>query len=353
MRVLVLYGGRSAEHEISVISARAICKALSFKKYSIVLVGIGQDGSWHFKGSDISILDHESVVERESCVVHLDCNSGDLVNQRGDVVKESGFDVVFPALHGPYGEDGSLQGLLEMANVPYVGSGVAASAVAMDKQLSRLIFEAIGLPQTQHIAINRIDWANEQPSFISRIEKEFGYPVFVKPANLGSSIGISKATNQAQLLEAFAKASFYDDKMLVEQSVDDARELECAVLGIGNSVTVSTIGEIVPGSEFYSYKAKYIDDCAELIIPANLPSEVVAAAKDFSLRAFRAIGCSGLARVDFLLGNSQRLLINEINTMPGFTPISMYPKLLAHDGIAYHDLISELVSSALEKGKIK
>ena len=256
-RVLVLYGGRSAEHEISVISARAICKALDPEKYSIVLVGIDRNGCWHFNGSDISALNQKVVVEQESCVVHIDVNSGHLVDRAGQFVEGAEFDVVFPVLHGPYGEDGTLQGLLELARIPYVGSGVAASALAMDKRLSRLVFEALGFPQAAYIAIDHGRWLDQRAVLISRIEEELGYPVFVKPANLGSSIGISKAKNRAQLLEAFDKASLYDNKVLIEENVDNARELECAVLGTGSDINVSGIGEILPGAEFYNYEAKY------------------------------------------------------------------------------------------------
>jgi D-alanine-D-alanine ligase len=251
-------------------------------------------------------------------------------------------------LHGPYGEDGTVQGLLELAGLVYVGAGVAASAVGMDKVLARAIFAASGLPQTQYSVIMRSDWRRAQKSVLERLEGEHHYPLFVKPANLGSSVGISKVHDRQGLQAGLELASQYDTKLIVERSVENARELECAVLG-NEYPKASGVGEIIPGAEFYDYTTKYIDDRSKLVVPAVLEKSEAESIRELAIRTFKAIDCSGLARVDFFMRPDGRVLVNEINTMPGFTPISMYPKLWAAAGVAYGDLIDRLIQFGLER----
>jgi D-alanine-D-alanine ligase len=270
------------------------------------------------------------------------------VSEDGDDLPDSEFDVVFPLLHGPYGEDGTVQGLLELAGLAYVGAGVAASAVGMDKALARAIFAASGLPQTQYSVIARSDWRRAQVPVLERLEGEHDYPLFVKPANLGSSVGISKVHDRQELQAGLELASQYDTKLIVERSVENARELECAVLG-NEYPKASGVGEIIPGAEFYDYTTKYIDDQSELVIPAELEKSESEAIQELAIRTFKAIDCSGLARVDFFMRPDGSVLVNEINTMPGFTPISMYPKLWAAAGVAYGDLVDRLIQFGLER----
>ena len=271
-----------------------------------------------------------------------------LTKENGDDLPDSEFEVVFPLLHGPYGEDGTVQGLLELAGLAYVGAGVAASAVGMDKALARAIFAASGLPQTQYSVIARSDWRRAQVPVLERLEGEHDYPLFVKPANLGSSVGISKVHDRQGLQAGLELASQYDTKLIVERSVENARELECAVLG-NEYPKASGVGEIIPGAEFYDYTTKYIDNRSELVIPAVLERSESEAIQELAIRTFKAIDCSGLARVDFFMRPDGSVLVNEINTMPGFTPISMYPKLWAAAGIDYGDLIDRLIQLGLER----
>ncbi len=347
-RVLILFGGRSAEHEVSVISARSVYRALDRDRYVPVLVGIDGDGNWLFGGRDEAMLLTKRVTGIQSALVRLGNRPGELVAHDGADVESGRFDVVFPLLHGPYGEDGTVQGLLELAGVPYVGAAVAASAVGMDKELARAIFSAAGLPQTRFVVIRRSRWHNNPSLVIQEVERDFDYPVFIKPVNLGSSVGISKAHDRDEMIRGIDGAGVYATKILIEVSVEQAREIECAVLG-EEDPEVSGVGEIVPGAEFYDYQTKYIYDCAKLIIPADLPGATVKQIQEMSISAFRAIDCSGLARVDFLIGKDGEILLNEINTMPGFTPISMYPKLWAADGLNYPDLIDRLIQIALAR----
>jgi D-alanine-D-alanine ligase len=258
-------------------------------------------------------------------------------------------DVIFPVLHGPYGEDGTVQGLLEMANLPYVGSGVLASACGMDKEVAKRLFAGAGLPQVGYVTLLRQAWRSHSNDSLDAIEAALSYPLFVKPANLGSSVGISKTHNREQLAEALGLAARFDRKLLVEAAVPHARELEVSVLG--NDEPIASIpGEIVPGNEFYDYNAKYIDDNSELLIPAPLDTETVRRLQEYAVRAFAVLDCAGLARVDFLMnGEGGELFLNEVNTMPGFTRISMYPKLWEASGISYPELVDRLVRLALER----
>ena len=348
-RVLLLFGGRSAEHEVSVVSARSVYAAIDRERYDVMLAGIDQQGRWYFGGKNSeSLLSTTTVVPDKHVPARLSTAGTSLVSEDGDDLPDSDFEVVFPLLHGPYGEDGTVQGLLELAGLAYVGAGVAASAVGMDKALARAIFAASGLPQTQYSVIARSDWRRAQVPVLERLEGEHDYPLFVKPANLGSSVGISKVYDRQELQAGLELASQYDTKLIVERSVENARELECAVLG-NEYPMASGIGEIIPGAEFYDYTTKYIDDQSELVIPALLEKSVSEAIQELAVRTFKAIDCSGLARVDFFMRPDGSVLVNEINTMPGFTPISMYPKLWAAAGVAYGDLIDRLIQFGLER----
>ena len=347
-RVLLIFGGQSAEHEISVISARSVCVAIDTSRYDVIRVGISRSGKWFVDDDQAGLLGKDEVTGDGFPQVRLSDGSCFLTDSNGIQLKQTQFDVVFPLLHGPRGEDGTMQGLLELNGVAYVGAGVAASAVGMDKELSRAVFENAGLRQTEYLVARRSAWQEKPSLVVHEIEAALKYPLFVKPANLGSSIGISKVHNRESLTEAMNFAGGYDVKIMVEASVEQARELECAVLG-NEEVEASGIGEIIPGAEFYDYTTKYLDDSSQLIIPADLSKEESEVIREMSIRAFQAIDGCGLARVDFLLAPSGDVFLNEINTMPGFTSISMYPKLWQASGMSYPDLIDQLIQLALDR----
>ncbi|NLE76925.1 MAG: D-alanine--D-alanine ligase [Chloroflexi bacterium] len=348
MRVGVLFGGRSGEHEVSLLSARGIMGAMDPAKYQIVPIGIAKDGRWIAHGNPMRSL-VQGLAAGGSVAV---APPADPTHPVLHVLEGSGapiqVDVVFPALHGPFGEDGTIQGLLELANLPYVGSGVAASATAMDKILAKAIFAAHGLPVTGHVLVYRGQWQSEPQRAAEQVANEIGFPCFVKPANLGSSVGISKVKEMAQLGPALDEAARFDRKLLVEQGIN-AREIECSVLG--NDVLQASIpGEIVPCREFYDYRAKYVEAGSELLIPAPLDHRTSEEVRRLAMAAYRALDCAGMARVDFLLDRENgRLYLNEVNTIPGFTPISMYPKLWEASGLGYTALIDRLIELALER----
>ena len=345
-RVLLVFGGQSAEHEISVISARSVYAAIDTSRYEVILAGISRSGQWFLDDGECQLLECDEVSAGSGVPVQLGGGQRDLVGSGGTDIGKGGFDVVFPLLHGPHGEDGCVQGLLELADAAYVGAGVTASAVGMDKELARAVFAHAGLRQTEYLVVRRSAWNSDRARILARIENALRYPLFVKPVNLGSSIGISKVHDVASLGAALDVAAGYDIKMMVESSVEQARELECAVLG-NDDPKASVIGEIIPGAEFYDYTTKYIDDRSQLIVPADLSKSVKVSIQEMSLEAFRAIDGAGLARVDFLLSPSGEVFLNEINTMPGFTPISMYPRLWQASGIEYPELIGQLIQLAL------
>ena len=347
-RVLLLFGGQSAEHEVSVVSARSVYQAIDADKYEVILAGISRTGQWFLDEGDAFLLEQGEVSDDSGLPVQLGAGQRDLVALDGNPAGGAAFDVVFPLLHGPRGEDGSVQGLLELADVAYVGAGIAASAVGMDKELARAVFAQAGLRQTDYLVIRRSAWNVDRQGTLEDIEAKLRYPLFVKPVNLGSSIGISKVHDTQSLESAMDLAAGYDLKIMVEASVENARELECAVLG-NDDPKASVIGEIIPGAEFYDYTTKYIDDRSQLIVPAELPESVSAEIQRMSVDAFRSIDCAGLGRVDFLMTSSGDIFLNEINTMPGFTPISMYPRLWQASGIAYPALIDELIQLALAR----
>ncbi|MBK8047393.1 MAG: D-alanine--D-alanine ligase [Anaerolineales bacterium] len=348
-RIGVLFGGRSSEHEVSLASAQNVMDALRQAGHTVIPIGILPSGQW-LPRPDAHVLLAERAVEEHHGRAGSDPGEGwGLLPHAAPEAPLPDIDVIFPVLHGPYGEDGTVQGLLEMANLPYVGCGVLASALAMDKIMARRIFAEAKLPQVPYVALNRAAWRSDPNAALAEIERTLGYPVFVKPANLGSSVGISKARDRNQLVAALHDAARFDRKLLIEAAVPDAREIEVSVLG-NVDPAASVPGEIIPGNEFYDYQAKYIADNSELIIPARLDAAVTAQVRKLAVAAFKALDCEGLARVDFLLdGSTNEIYLNEVNTMPGFTRISMYPKLWEATGVNYPELVDRLVQLALER----
>ncbi len=377
LRVGVLFGGRSGEHEVSLLSAASVLKAINPDKYDVVPIGITKQGQWvtaahaekllrgeyaheesgrHLRAGDPEATPAAAVLARgEAVIVPPTPQSGSLAPFQSQSPAAHGVnvDVIFPVLHGTFGEDGTIQGLLELADIPYVGAGVLGSAAGMDKDVMKRLFAAAGLPIVKHVTILRGQWERSPKKAVQEIERRLKYPVFVKPANLGSSVGISKARNRQELGPAMDTAAGYDRKIVVEQGVGGtkhkARELECSVLG-NDEPEASVIGEIVPSAEFYDYSAKYLDEGSQLIVPARTSKTLSKQVQTMAIRAFQAVDCSGLARVDFLMDpKSGKVYLNEINTMPGFTSISMYPKLWAASGLPYAELIDRLIQLAQER----
>jgi len=357
LRVGVIFGGQSGEHEVSLVSAQGIMNAMDKERYEIIPIGIAKEGRWLTSGEPMKLLQSggPGVAGQIADTRQAEPGTWELVpTDRRDLVpgtRETGFpqvDVVFPVLHGPYGEDGTVQGLLELADIPYVGAGVLGSALGMDKIAMKGVFKSYGLPVVEHVALKRRDWERDPEAMVELVEKQLGYPCFIKPANLGSSVGISKVHQRSGLAPALALAARYDRRMLAERAVN-AREIECSVLGNDEPIA-SVPGEIIPCREFYDYIAKYIDDRSELIIPADLPPGVIRRIQELAIAAFLAVDCAGMARVDFLLDkDTGELYVGELNTIPGFTPISMYPKLWEASGISYSELIDRLIELALER----
>jgi D-alanine-D-alanine ligase len=372
LRVGVIYGGRSGEHEVSVASAASIIKHLDRGRYEPVPIRIEKDGRWTLADKTPTAISAADVIEqarlegarsiRPGREAHLVAHPGEdtvLAIERGSdsradatgaaTVTGVGLDVVFPVLHGPYGEDGTVQGLLELANVPYVGAGVLGSAVGMDKAVMKTLFAARDLPVGPYSVVLRPEWNRSASAVISRIAGELGYPVFVKPANLGSSVGISKAKSAGELEMAMELALQFDRKVVIEAAIPKAREIECAVLG-NDDPEASIPGEIVPSREFYDYEAKYLDEGSKALIPAPLTASQAAEVQRLSIAAFRAVDGAGMARVDFLIaGESGEMYVNEVNTIPGFTTISMYPKMWEASGVSYTELVDRLITLALER----
>jgi D-alanine-D-alanine ligase len=370
LRIGIIYGGRSGEHEVSVASAASVFKHLDRDRYEPIAIRIEKDGRWVIADRPPVVLAAAEVIEqsrlaaaypaRQGRQAHMMAYPADeplLTIERSQVdhqrenayVTGLGLDVVFPVLHGPYGEDGTVQGLLELANLPYVGAGVLASAVGMDKAMMKIAFAARGLPIVPYHVLRHHDWVRDADRRADDAIADLGWPMFVKPANLGSSVGISKAKDRAGLLAAIELAFEYDRKVVVERAVPQAREIECAVLG-NDEPEASVAGEILPAREFYDYEAKYLDEGSSLRIPAALSDEDQAAVGRMAIEAFLAVDAAGLARVDFLLdGTTGALVVNEINTLPGFTTISMYAKLWAASGLEYPALLDRLIRLALDR----
>ncbi len=353
IRVGVIFGGKSGEHEVSLISAASIMNALDKDRFEVYPIGITKEGRWLTTGDPLAVLragtEMPPQLERrtETTLTPAQEESRDLIpGTRYEGIPP--IDVAFPVLHGPFGEDGTVQGLLELADIPYVGSGVLASALGMDKIVQKTVFMQYGLPVVPFLPLKRKDWDRNPETMLDRIEARFGYPCFIKPANLGSSVGVTKAHDRDELSAALALAAAYDRKMLAEQAID-GREIECSVLGNDDPIA-SVPGEIIPSREFYDYTAKYIDETSELLIPAPISAGLAQQVQDLAIRAFLALDCAGMARVDFFLERgTDRIYVNEVNTIPGFTSISMYPKLWAATGIPYPELLTRLIELALER----
>jgi len=362
LRVGVIYGGRSGEHEVSVASAAAVFQHLDRSRYEPVAIRIEKDGRWALPSKAPALMSAADVIAASTSAddasadgreTHLVAHPGGetllTIDRERPAVSGLSLDVVFPMLHGPYGEDGTVQGLLELANVPYVGAGVLASAVGMDKGTMKLVFAARGLPIVDYEVVLKRDWKRDPRSVMNAVVARLGFPVFVKPANLGSSVGISKAKHATELRTAIDLAAEFDRKVVVEAAVPDAREIECSVLG-NDDPEASLPGEVIPSREFYDYEAKYIDNGSKLVIPAELRPEQTESVRTLAVAAFKAIDCAGMARVDFLLaGDSGLLYLNEVNTIPGFTTISMYSKMWAASGLEYPALLDRLIALALER----
>ena len=349
LRVGILFGGRSGEHEVSLISARGIIEAIDREQYEVVLIGITREGRWVVGNDPLEVLAADQDMGNLRTVqVLLDMRDNLKGIVSGEELQLQSLDVIFPVLHGPYGEDGTVQGLLEVLGVPYVGAGVLASAVAMDKAVARQLFVANGLPVLPYRVFLSRTWELHPGDVIAECEKMLDYPMFTKPANLGSSVGVNKVRSRAELEAGLREAARYDRKIVVEQGIE-AREIEVSVLGNDTRI-VSVPGEIIPSREFYSYAAKYLDNASQLLIPAPLSPREVQCVQEIALKACAAIDCAGMARVDFLMDkHTGKIWLNEINTIPGFTPISMYPKLWEASGISYSELIDRLIQLALQR----
>ena len=351
VRVLLVFGGRSAEHRVSVVSAASVAKALDPERYEVIPVGIDPEGGWHLLPAPPQLPSGEtdelpSVANDAGSRIALSREPGarELVTDSGDTRP---IDVVLPILHGPYGEDGTIQGMLELAGLPYVGAGVLASAVGMDKAIQKVLFKSAGLPVVRHEVVTESEWI-EDPDAVAANAEALGTPLFVKPSNLGSSVGITKIKSLADLDDAMEEAFRHGRKAVIEESAEGAREIEVAVLGNEDPVA-SLPAEIIPKAEFYDFRAKYIDDSTELEVPANLPEEIVEELQRMAVTAFRAIDCAGMARVDFFYREPDELIVNEINTIPGFTEISMYPRMWEASGIPYPELLDRLIELAFER----
>lgn len=353
LRIAVLFGGRSGEHEVSLASAKSVLAVLDSTRYEVYEVGITQNGTWLTGEHVRERLEQGQTEALFPCTILADparaglyrlCEQGG----KSTLEKLTDLDVVFPVLHGTYGEDGTLQGLLELADLAYVGAGVTGSAVGMDKGIFKDVMRAQGIPVVESIVVLRSEIEHALEDVVRRAEEVAAYPLFVKPANLGSSVGITKCRHRADLVEGLMEAARYDRRVLIERGVQ-AREIEVSVLG-NDQPLASLPGEIVPSREFYSYEAKYLDGTSALLIPAPLPADIRETVRDLAVRAYRAIDCAGMARVDFFVEQeSNRVYVNEINTIPGFTAISMYPKLWEAEGLSYARLVDRLIELALER----
>jgi D-alanine-D-alanine ligase len=356
-RIGLVFGGRSGEHEVSLASAESVMANMDRDKYEIVPIGITKEGSW-LLGTEPRTLRaaeqhaiHDAGLEETTAVTLtgdprlrrlIPVENGQELGNRGVL------DVIFPVLHGTYGEDGALQGLLEMANVPYIGCGVLGSALGMDKEKMKLVFQAVGLPVAEYLVYRRNQWERSTEFILDAVEQRLGFPCFVKPVNLGSSVGVNKAHDRNELEHAINVAADYDRKIIIERGIN-CREVECGVLGNDEPIA-SVVGEIISSNEFYDYRAKYIDGKSQAVIPADIPQETAEEVRRQAVQAFLALDLSGLARVDFFLEKETgQVYINEVNTLPGFTTISMYPKLWEASGLPYAQLMDRLIELAIER----
>ncbi|MBI3160862.1 MAG: D-alanine--D-alanine ligase [Chloroflexi bacterium] len=354
LRVAVLFGGRSGEHDVSLMSARSVLNALDPERYEVIQIGITLDGNWltgvntldAFENGNMEGLDRvipPTEPSRQSLYIVRSTKIGDKLETL------AGVDVFFPVLHGPFGEDGTMQGLLELADVAYVGAGVAGSAVGMDKAIFKDVMRANGIPIVESMLVLRSDIEKDMNAVITKIEKIGAYPFFAKPANLGSSVGISKCNSRSDLGEGLMEAARYDRRIVVERGVGQVREIEVSVLG-NETPQTSVCGEVIPSREFYSYESKYEDGTSGLIIPSDLPADVSDKIREYAARAYKAIDCAGMARADFFVErDTNKIFLNELNTLPGFTSISMYPKLWQASGLSYPKLVDRLIELAFER----
>ena len=340
LRVGIIFGGRSAEHEVSLRSARSIFQALDKSKFDPVLIGITKQGMWQFDAKQSLLSDQKSF--QLAVANQKKEESTALVPQQKDIKQ---LDVIFPVLHGSYGEDGTVQGLLKLAGIPYVGADVLGSAIGMDKDVMKRLLQQAKIPIAKYVAINK---GNKNKVSYTNLKRELGTTFFVKPANLGSSVGVHKVSNERELKNALDDAFQYDNKVLIEQNIN-AREIECAVLGNDEPIA-SHPGEVIVHHEFYSYEAKYLDpDGADFIIPAKIPTKIKKKIQELAIKTFQVLCCQGMARVDFFLTEENEILVNEINTIPGFTSISMYPKMWEASGISYTELVTKLIELAIQR----
>jgi len=355
IRVAVVFGGRSVEHEVSLVSARAIMDALDPERYEVVPIGITKRGRWVAAGTHSALPADPSVGGLIALAAGRKPARRSVPAIRGGARPRgspTAIDVVFPMVHGTGGEDGAIQGLLELADLPYVGAGVLGSALGMDKALMKTVFRQAGLPIADYRVLHRHEIDRGSEGVVLAVEEAFGYPCFVKPANGGSSVGVTKAKDRQGLVEGLRLAARYDRKIIVERAID-GREIECSVLG-NDDPEASVAGEIIPANEFYDYRAKYLDPGSKLIIPAGITEDQARRVRDIAVRAFQALDLCGMARVDFFLDrSSEAIFLSEVNTIPGFTPISMYPKLWEASGLPFPALVDRLIELALERHREK
>lgn len=350
LHLAVIFGGRSGEHEVSLMSARSVLSVLDPAKYEVTQVGISHEGTW-LTGEDVlNKFENNQIEDLLPVLVSPDPSEEGIYGLRDEkFTKLTDVDVFFPVLHGTFGEDGTLQGLLEMANVAYVGAGVVGSSVGMDKGVFKDVMVANNIPVVDTLVVLRAEIEKDMASVVAGAEKISDYPLFTKPANLGSSVGVTKCNNRSDLQEGLMEAAAFDRRVLIQKGVRNAREIEVSVLGNDEPVA-SVCGEVLPSREFYSYESKYIDGTSGLIIPAQLPSEISECIRDYAVRAYKAIDCAGMARVDFFVEkDTNKIYLNELNTIPGFTKISMYPKLWEASGLPYAKLVDRLIELAMER----
>jgi len=350
LKLAVLFGGRSGEHEVSLMSARSVLSVLDSAKYEITEIGITRDGRWYTGEDVITKLENGTIDGLEHVILSPDpSEQGLYVLRNPEYTKLTDIDVFFPVMHGTYSEDGTMQGLLEMADVAYVGAGVVGAAVGMDKGIFKDVMVANDIPVVDTIVVTRREIEQDMDSIIRKAEEMSGYPLFTKPANMGSSVGVTKCNNRSDLQEGLFEAAAYDRRVLIQHGVANVREIEVSVLG-NDEPQASVPGEIEPSREFYSYESKYIDGTSGLLIPAPLPDETAELIREIAIRAYKAIDCAGMARVDFMVDrDTNAIYLNEVNTIPGFTKISMYPKLWEASGLPYGKLVNRLIELALER----
>lgn len=360
LKVGVIFGGRSGEHEVSLVSATSVMKAIDKDKFDVIPIGITKEGQWVVGTDTINALQTGDISALHPATFHTDPKQNGIIAMAKEhrTLKNTSeqvnlmlqhLDVVFPALHGTYGEDGTIQGLFEMASIPYVGSGVFASAAAMDKLMAKTIWEKWDLPQVHYLGVRKVTWERDPERILHLISEEFSMPIFIKPANMGSSVGISKVKHPKELQVAIDLAYQFDEKIIIEDGIA-AREIEVAILGNGDDLIISPPGEVMVAGEFYDFYDKYVNGKSTTHIPADVSLDQVQNLKHVAKLAYQALGCAGLARVDFFIErNSGKIFLNEINTMPGFTSISMYPKLMEVAGIPYTELITRLIDFGLER----